>query len=156
MLPVKNATRAPRTLGLALLRAAIAAATAALLLTSALFGGRVYLWCAPMRQAMERCCCEIPPDPAAVADPGQQELRRSCCEARSLDVLPEASAGAAAHDVPPPAVLVELATLAPLAEPPRREALRAWAPPRASRKDPIRAGPDRPSEGCALLQVFRC
>lgn len=153
---VKNATRALRTKGQALLRAGVAVATAALLLTSALFGGRVYLWCAPMRQAMERCCCEIPPDPAVVADAGRQELRRSCCEARSLDVLPEASAGAATPDVPPPAVLVELATLAPLVVPPRREAPRAWAPPRASRKDPIRAGPDRPSEGCALLQVFRC
>lgn len=156
MQPVKNATRALRTQGKALLRAAIAAATAALLLTSALFGGSVYLWCAPMRQAMERCCCEIPPDPAVVVDPGQQELRRSCCEARSLDVLPEASGGEPAPDVPPPAVLVELAILAPLVAPPRREALRAWAPPRTSRWDPIRAGPDRPSEGCALLQVFRC
>ena len=145
-----------RERGRGLVRAAFAAALAALVLTSALFAGSAYLWCAPMRQAMARCCCAQVADPAQVTEPGQATVRFSCCDGRAIDALPEGTGGPSAPEVPPSAVLVEIPRAGAIEVPARRIEARAPALRLAARKNAIRSGPDRPSAICAELQVFRC
>ncbi|EYF07626.1 Hypothetical protein CAP_8127 [Chondromyces apiculatus DSM 436] len=127
-----------------------------MVLVSALVAGRAYFWCAPMQQAMSHCCCTPTPDDSVVVDPGEQQVRYACCDGKALDTLPEVHGGVPVPEVPPAAVVAVLPPGPVLAPVPHRFATAPATRRAATRQDPIRAGPGRPSESCALLQVYRC
>ncbi|AKT40341.1 hypothetical protein [Chondromyces crocatus] len=142
--------------GRAMARAVLHAGLAVLVMASVLFAGRAYWWCAPMQQAMQQCCCVSTPDASVVVEPGEQTIRFACCDSKAIDTLPQAHGAAPSLEVPPAAVFAVLPATVSLTPPVRfTEALRDPLSI-ATRKDPIRAGPGRPSESCALLQVYRC
>lgn len=60
-----------------------AVALAIVLAGSAILGGRRYVWCAPMAEARERCCC--PHEPSEY-----DTVRIECCEDRVAPSLPSA------------------------------------------------------------------
>jgi hypothetical protein len=70
---------------------------------SALFGGRAYVWCAPMAEARDHCCCPHGHDT-------HDAWRVDCCDDRQTPSLPSVERGATATaDIPPAALVLVLA-----------------------------------------------
>jgi hypothetical protein len=137
----------------AVLRRLAALAAAALLVVSALNGGRSYLWCSMMERAVEACCCEPAADDGD--HPEGATLHAACCEDHvqaSLDKGRVGGAvevpGAAVSAAVPPSVMAAVIVLRPTFVPGGTPALAC--------PSPIRAGPRRAAETAVRLQVFRC
>ena len=110
-----------------------ALALALAFLASAVFGGTLFVWCAPMAAAMLHACCP----PAAHHEP---VLEQPCCEGHRVAALPDFSGGALPDLVVPPAPLVALLALAIL----YAVAGLSARPPTRLRAHPARAGPRVP------------
>lgn len=127
---------------------------AAVVFVGALTAGCTYLWCSMMQQRVEACCCE--PRRSGLEAPAGDEprLENGCCEDRrsagidvgrvAADILDVSAAPPAAAPAPTIAIPAAATSSIPL------------APRLLTRAQPPRAGPQRASDRCARLQVFRC
>lgn len=102
-------------------------------LASAVLGGTVFVWCAPMAAAMLHACCPAEARHGPVVE-------QPCCEGHRVAALPDLSAGAAPDAWIAPAPLVAVLALAIL----YAVSGIAARPPQRLRAHPARAGPRVP------------
>ncbi len=102
-------------------------------LVSAVFGGTVFVWCAPMAAAMLHACC--PPQAHT-----ERAFEQPCCEGHRVAALPDFSAAELPSPFIPPAPLLAVLALAILFA----VAAMFDRPPPRLRAHPARAGPRLP------------
>ena len=125
--------------------------------TASVTAGKAYLFCIPMQQAVQACCCasEHRPDPEQIAREGAA-IERTCCDGRFVDELPTWSTPAPPASVPPAVITVADVAVVPSVRVASFERRVESLPPRAARYGPSRAGPRSAADVCIDLQVFRC
>jgi hypothetical protein len=129
----------------------------AIFVTASVTAGKAYLFCIPMQQAVQACCCagEHRPDPEQIAREGAT-IERTCCDGRFIDELPTSSTPAPHASVPPAMITIADPIVVPAVRTTSFERRVDPLPPRAARYGPSRAGPRSAADACVDLQVFRC